>query len=185
MTVDEIAALVEEKVYDTDIPRYGYFGREIVLTLLLEVYCRKQEALTLAARLESMDRETDNTLRAYESLAADFAGLKAECSKLREENEFLQAHIVVAEHEAQVGFDSLNHSFTEVVQENAGWREELKNALSELDRLRAMEQRVKEGHLTEEEFQAMCHNLCPDDEERFKAGCRQTWEKLFHSAVRL
>jgi hypothetical protein len=83
MTVEEIAALVEEKVYDTDIPRYGYFGREIVLTLLLEVYCRKQEALTLAARLESMNRETDNTLRAYESLAV-------ECSRLREENEGLR-----------------------------------------------------------------------------------------------
>lgn len=146
MTVEEIVALYSENIHGTDIPRHDYFGREVVLTLLLEVYCRKQEALTLAARLESMDKETDNTLLAYESLAA-------ECSRLREEN--------------------------------AGWREELKKALSELDRLRVMERRVKEGHLTEEEFQAICHNLCPDDEERFKAGCRQTWEKLFHSAVRV
>lgn len=162
MTVEEIAALVEEMVYETDIPRYGYFSREIVLTLLREVYCHKQEVATLAARLESMNRETDNTLRAYElsskrsedeSLAADFAGLKLECSSLRLQLQAAEGEEIIL-------------------------REELR-------RLQAMEQRVKEGHLTEEEFQAICHNLCPDDEERFKAGCRQTWEKLFHSAVRV
>jgi DUF438 domain-containing protein len=160
VTVEEIAALYEEMVYETDIPRYGYFGREIVLTLLLEVYCRKQEVATLAARLESMDRETDHMLRAYESLAS-------ECSRLREELKASERR----RDEEMCRADCLAQL--------------LENGSEEMRRLQAMEQRVKEGHLTEEEFQAICHNLCPDDEERFKAGCRQTWEKLFHSAVRL
>jgi hypothetical protein len=39
--------------------------------------------------------------------------------------------------------------------------------------------RVKDGRLTEEEFQAICHNLSPDDEERFVRGCYATWQLLF------
>lgn len=51
--------------------------------------------------------------------------------------------------------------------------------LEEAERLRAIEYRVSEGHLTEPEFQAICHNLNPDDEERFKQGCLAEWMELF------
>jgi hypothetical protein len=53
--------------------------------------------------------------------------------------------------------------------------------LEEAERLRAMEHRVSEGYLTEAEFQAICHNLNPADEERFKQGCLAEWRKLFGS----
>jgi chaperonin cofactor prefoldin len=49
----------------------------------------------------------------------------------------------------------------------------------EVQRLRLMEARVKDGKLTEEEFQAICHDLSPDDEERFMRGCHAMWQRLF------
>jgi hypothetical protein len=44
--------------------------------------------------------------------------------------------------------------------------------LAEVDRLKA-------GRFTEEEFQDLCHTFTPDDRERFEAGCRAYWAKLF------
>lgn len=38
--------------------------------------------------------------------------------------------------------------------------------------------RLKEGKLTEEEFQNLCHNLPQDSGCRFIYGCRQWWKKL-------
>lgn len=48
----------------------------------------------------------------------------------------------------------------------------------DVERLRLMEARVKDGKLTEEEFQAICHDLSPDDEERFMRGCHALWQRL-------
>lgn len=40
-------------------------------------------------------------------------------------------------------------------------------------------QRLREGKFTEEEFQNLCHAFSPEDQERFKTGCKEYWKKLF------
>lgn len=55
----------------------------------------------------------------------------------------------------------------------------LEGEAAELRQLREMKLRVEDGRLTEAEFQAVCHNLDPADEERFKQGCLSEWRKLF------
>jgi hypothetical protein len=55
----------------------------------------------------------------------------------------------------------------------------LEGEAAELRRLRYLELRVQDGRLTEAEFQAVCHNLSPEDEVRFKRGCYDEWRRLF------
>lgn len=39
--------------------------------------------------------------------------------------------------------------------------------------------RLKRGYFTDEEFQALCHNLSEEDLAKFKLGCYAYWKKLF------
>lgn len=48
----------------------------------------------------------------------------------------------------------------------------------DVESLRLVESRVKNGNLTEEEFQAVFRDLSPEDEERYMKGCQEVWQRL-------
>lgn len=60
-----------------------------------------------------------------------------------------------------------------------GWMAKALERAEEIKRLHAEIERLKAGRFTEEEFQALCHNLTGADRERFEAGCRAYQDQLF------
>jgi hypothetical protein len=51
--------------------------------------------------------------------------------------------------------------------------------LAEINALHGEIARLKEGKFTDEELQALCHNLTTNDLSKFQAGCRDYQAKLF------
>lgn len=98
--------------------------------------------------------------------------MESETKTLREQLDTSQFDLGRLGEELRVANEELNLTRQEVVAQTKSKEE----ALAEL-------QRFKEGNLTDEELQTLCHNLPPNKVCQFRKGCQEYQVKLFGEEV--
>lgn len=133
-----------------------------------------------------------NALHYYEA-PDDVAALCATVKHLRERERTIlavNAELIDGNHAAHVALDSAG-----IKREDVVWEGPIQHVTeypvcdrigflqSQLEQLRAENERLLRGDFTDQELQGFCHNLSEQDQRAFFEGCTKYQQRLFGTSV--